>query len=235
MTRPIVTAARKNGSWQMCVVPLEKGHVKSNSDWWNPMGMKSSRSFKMTFTDVHIPQINLLGSPGQYYQQPGFSGGAVRFAAVQLGAAEQLLEETKKYLADLNRTQDPFQKMRIGQIAIAIESGNHWLRCAATQMDQYMEKPAIRKGEHFIMYTNMMRIAIEQICIEVMNLCQKCIGARGLNAPYHFERIIRDLSTYLRQSAPDAALADIGQYVMHPAITDNKKECEINKKKNWNR
>jgi hypothetical protein len=47
-----------------------------------------------------------------------------------------------------------------------------------------------------------------------MNLCQKCVGARGLNKPFHFERIIRDLTIYLRQPAPDAALADAGRYVL---------------------
>ncbi len=219
VTRPIVTAAMKDGSWRMCVVPLDKTIVKSDSSWWNPMGMQSSRSFKITFLKTHIPKINLLGSAGDYYQQPGFGGGAVRFAAVQLGAAEQLLDETKKYLVSLNRTQDPFQKMRLGQMAIAVESGNQWLTATAVRMDRYMQKPSLSNGESFVIYANMMRTAIEQICIELMNLCQKCVGARGLNKPYHFERIIRDLSTYLRQPAPDAVLADVGGYVMNSGIT----------------
>jgi alkylation response protein AidB-like acyl-CoA dehydrogenase len=215
VTRPIVTAARKDGSWQMCVVPLDKSTVITDSSWWNPMGMKASRSFKITFLKSHIPKINLLGLAGQYYQQPGFSGGAIRFAAVQLGAAEQLLDETKKYLVGLNRTQDPFQKMRLGQMAIAVESGNQWLTAAALQMDQYMKIPTKTNGDSFIIYANMMRTAIEQICTEVINLCQKCVGARGLNKPYHFERIIRDLSTYLRQPAPDAVVADVGGHILH--------------------
>jgi alkylation response protein AidB-like acyl-CoA dehydrogenase len=212
--RPIVTAAMKDGSWQMCVVPLDEVEAKIDSSWWQPMGMKASRSFKMTFMQSRISKDNLLGSSGDYYQQPGFSGGAVRFAAVQLGAAEQLMDETKKYLVALNRTQDPFQKMRLGQMAIAVESGNQWLYTAAQRMDQYMIKPTKNNSENLIVYINMLRTAIEQICTEVMILCQKCVGARGLNAPYHFERIIRDLSTYLRQPAPDAVLGDVGGYVL---------------------
>ncbi|MBD8081648.1 acyl-CoA dehydrogenase family protein [Chryseobacterium caseinilyticum] len=219
VTRPIVTAAKKDGSWQMCVVQLDKISIKSDSSWWNPMGMKASRSFKVTFDDSPIPQISLLGSAGSYYQQPGFSGGAIRFAAVQLGAAEQLLDETKKYLKSLNRIDDPFQKMRLAQMAIAVESGNQWLIASALKLDRFMENPSVSEGENFIMYANMMRTAIEQICTEVINLCQKCIGARGLNKPYHFERIIRDLSTYLRQPAPDAVLADVGRYVLQSDIS----------------
>ena len=70
------------------------------------------------------------------------------------------------------------------------------------------------KSENFLAYANMMRSAIEKICVETMNLCQKSVGARGLNKPFHFERIIRDLTIYLRQPAPDAALADAGRYVL---------------------
>ena len=218
VTRPIVTAARKDGSWQMCVVPLDEVAVKIDASWWNPMGMQSSRSFKMTFLKTKLQKINLLGKAGEYYEQPGFSGGAVRFAAVQLGAAEQLLDETKKYLVTLNRTQDPFQKMRLGQMAIAVESGNQWIIGASSMMDRYMQKPTKNEVESFVIYANMMRTAIEQICTEVINLCQKCVGARGLNKPYHFERIIRDLSTYLRQPAPDQVLADVGGYVLNSNI-----------------
>jgi len=215
VTRPIVTAAEKNGNWRMCIVPLESSDIKIDASWWNPMGMQSSRSFKIAFLKTKLSEINLLGKAGEYYHQPLFSGGAVRFAAVQLGAAEQLLDETRKYLVSINRSQDPFQKMRIGQMSIAVESGNQWIIGAASKIDEYMKMPTKMKAENFVIYANMMRTAIEQICIEVMALCQKCVGARGLNTPYHFERIIRDLSIYLRQPAPDQVLSDVGEYVLN--------------------
>ena len=60
----------------------------------------------------------------------------------------------------------------------------------------------------------MVRIAIDEICTEIMMLCQKCIGARGLNKPHHFERIIRDLNTYIRQPAPDHTLLEIGKFAL---------------------
>ena len=222
VSRPIVTGSMEDGSWQMCVVPLDEVEVSIDRSWWNPMGMQSSRSYKITFEDALIPSENILGDPDIYYRQPGFSGGSIRFAAVQLGAAERLLEETRIYLRNLGRTEDPFQKMRLGQMAIAVESGNQWLRGAAEQLDRYMISPSPENSERFLAFANMMRTAIEQICTEVMALCQKSVGARGLNKPYHFERIIRDLSTYLRQPAPDASLADIGQYVLGTDIPSNE-------------
>ena len=215
VSRPIITAALPDGSWQMCIVPLDEIAAESDAGWWHPMGMRSSRSYKITFKDSPIAASNLLGVPGSYYKQPGFSGGAIRFAAVQLGAAEMLLDETRNYLRILNRTEDPFQKMRLGQMTIAVASGNQWLESAAAQLDHYMNESTRDNSERFLAFANMMRTAIEHICMEVMALCQKSVGARGLNKPYHFERIIRDLSTYLRQPAPDAALADVGHFVLH--------------------
>lgn len=214
MSLPIVTAALPNGSWQMMIVPLQNVSTSSDSSWWNPMGMRSSRSYKMTFENAVIQPADLLGKAEDYYLQPDFSGGAVRFAAVQLGAAERLLKETIRYLQDLNRTDDPFQKMRIGEMTISVASGNQWIHGGAKEMDLFTQDPSLENQERFLAFANMMRTAIEKICTEVMEDCLKCVGARGLNKPYHFERIVRDLNTYLRQPAPDLALTEVGKYVL---------------------
>ncbi len=215
VSRPLVTAALPDGSWQMCLVPLSAAKITIDKSWWQPMGMKSSRSFKITFEDLLLQPDDLLGKPDSYYRQPSFSGGAIRFAAVQLGGAERLLMETIKYLQELNRTEDPYQKARIGKMSIAVTSGNQWLEQAARQLDQYQLTPSPAQCDELLAFAKMMRTAIEQICTLVMNLCQKCVGARGLNKPYHFERIIRDLSTYLRQPTPDASLADVGAFFLN--------------------
>ena len=71
-----------------------------------------------------------------------------------------------------------------------------------------------------VAYTNMVRTAIEQICMEAIQLCARSVGTRGLLPPHSIERIIRDLTLYLRQPAFDASIASIGQYVLKTAITD---------------
>lgn len=214
VTRPLVTAAMPDGSWQMCVVPLDEVSSLTDASWWNPLGMKSSRSFKINFLQAAIGKKNLIGLGGDYYKQPAFGGGAIRFAAVQLGAAERLLDETRKYLKELNRLHDPFQNTRIGEMAIAVESGNQWITAAAKMLDTTQNDSDDFRKEQLVIFANMMRTATEQICTLVINHCMKCVGARGLNKPYHFERIIRDLNTYLRQPAPDAVLADIGNFAL---------------------
>lgn len=64
----------------------------------------------------------------------------------------------------------------------------------------------------------MVRTAIEQICIDMMQLNERSIGTRGLLPPYPMERIVRDLTLYLRQPVFDAALASVGKYTLSETV-----------------
>jgi alkylation response protein AidB-like acyl-CoA dehydrogenase len=220
INRPLVTGELMDGQtargWQMCIIPTERVQtIPQDDSFWKPLGMRASASFKMDFTGIELTDDDLLGQPGDYYRQPHFSGGAIRFAAVQLGGAESLFEHTRQFLRDLNRTGDPFQKARLAEMAWLVESGNQWINAAACKADQWSREGV--NPAKTVAYANMTRTSIEQICTRVMQLTEQAVGARGLLRPLPFERIIRDLSIYLRQPAPDATIQDIGAYVStHP-------------------
>ena len=211
VTRPIITGQRisetgENLGWQMGVVPMEQHDLPVDDAFWKPLGMRASVSHKIDFTDVVLEEDDLLGEPDDYHQQPYFSGGAVRFAAVQLGGAEAIYDATRDYLQDLQRTEDPYQRMRLGEMAILIETGNLWIQNAGKLAEH-------QANEQIIQYANMTRTAIEKIGLDVMQRSERCVGARGLLYPQPFARLHADLTTYLRQPAPDIALAQVGTYV----------------------
>ncbi|HEX8506008.1 MAG TPA: acyl-CoA dehydrogenase family protein [Hymenobacter sp.] len=211
VTRPLLTAALPDGGWQMIILPADQQEPALDKSFWRPLGMRATASFRADFTGLEVSADDLLGAPGDYYQQPGFSGGAIRFAAVQLGAAEAVFNETRRFLSQLNRTDDPYQQMRLGELAVLVESGNQWLRGAA----DHAARPTARiDAEATVAYANLTRTAIEGICLQVLQLAERCVGARGLLRPEPFERLHRDLTHYLRQPAPDAALADAGRFVL---------------------
>ncbi|MBN3882094.1 MAG: acyl-CoA/acyl-ACP dehydrogenase [Nostoc sp. JL34] len=218
--RPFVNGVLPDGGWQICIVPMEEVTTVSDPAWWQPSGMRATASYKVDFSGVELDQSALIGQPGDYYRQPWLSVGVIRFAAVQLGGAEALFNLTRKYLQELEYTNDPYQKERLGRMAIAIESGNLWLRGAADRVAAYAPvfggDPTVPhpQADQLVAYANMVRTAIEQICIDVMQLCERSVGTRGLMPPNPMERIIRDLTLYLRQPAFDAALANVGQYVL---------------------
>jgi alkylation response protein AidB-like acyl-CoA dehydrogenase len=224
--RPFVNGALPNGGWQMCIVPMEQVETKSDRDWWKPSGMKATASYKVDFSNVELDSESIIAEPEDYNRQPWLSAGAIRFAAVQLGGAEALFDTTRQYLHSLNRTNDPYQEARIGQMAISIEIGNLWLKGAADLIagyaptfggDSRQQNSNSDRCDRLVTYVNMARTSIEQICMDVIQLCERSVGTRGLLPPYPMERIIRDLSLYLRQPSFDATLQSVGKYALaHP-------------------
>ena len=219
--RPLITGELQpnNGNtdakrgWQMAVVSTEKvSPIKQDEQFWQPLGMRASASFKLDFTGAELDEADLLGQPGDYLRQPYFSGGAIRFAAVQLGGAEAIYEATRRFLMDMHRLDDLLQQTRLAEMAYLIESGNHWLQSAGDKTDAWLANGT--DWRTLVNYANMTRTAIEEICLRVMPLAERCVGARGLLRPHPFERLHRDLTLYLRQPAPDATLVDIGKYVL---------------------
>jgi alkylation response protein AidB-like acyl-CoA dehydrogenase len=224
--RPFVNGTLPDGRWQMCIVPMDEVATVSDPTWWQPSGMRATASYKVDFSGVELPESALIGQPGDYYRQPWLTAGVVRFAAVQLGGAEAVFDETRRFLHHLDRTQDPYQAERLGQKAIALESGRLWLQGGAVQIANYASRfagsPANShpESEKLLAYANMVRTAIEQICLDVIQLSQRSIGTRGLLPPNPIERIMRDLTLYLRQPAYDAAIASVGQYALRQTRTE---------------
>ncbi|MBF9223202.1 acyl-CoA dehydrogenase family protein [Hymenobacter ruricola] len=212
LARPLITGALPDGQgWQLFVLPADSQPPTLDRSFWRPLGMRATASFRADLTGLEIGPEDLIGSPDAYYRQPAFSGGAIRFAAVQLGGAEAVFDETCAFLQGLGRIDDPYQRQRLGEMAIALESGRQWVRGAAG----HAARPrAAADAEATVAYANMMRTAIETICLDMLRLAERCVGARGLLAPQPFERLHRDLTHYLRQPAPDGALADVGRFVL---------------------
>lgn len=209
----IVTASLPQGGKMsgkvMCLVPTG-APVVADCSTWQPLGMAASASGSLCFDGVMFASDRLLGRPGDYERQPWFSGGAVRFAAVQLGGAEALLEITVRHLRATNRADDPYQIARVGALATAIEGGRAWLARAAEISDRARDAAAI---DIVARHADMVRTAIERSCLDALELATRSVGLAGLMQHHPLQRIVRDLTTYLRQPNPDGALAAVGAYI----------------------
>jgi alkylation response protein AidB-like acyl-CoA dehydrogenase len=215
--RPIVTATSEGqDGTQMCLLRADELPMQSDSSAWTPLGMAASVSGAIRLDHVAIGAGDLIGAPGDYQRQPWFSGGAVRFAAVQLGGAEALADETIAHLRRTGRDGDPYQTARVGSMAVLVESGRAWLIRAAEAADLVfgLPDPGPDAAAEAVHQANMTRTAIERICLDVTEHAVRSIGVAGLLRPHPLERRVRDLTTYLRQPAPDAALAAVGRHVL---------------------
>jgi alkylation response protein AidB-like acyl-CoA dehydrogenase len=210
--RPVVTAELAERGWQMTLLRMEEMGVSIDRSFWHPLGMESSESYGVDFSGSHIKDQELIGKPGDFYKEPLFRGGAVRFAAVQAGAIMRLHTMFAEWLDEARRGDDPYQIARLGEVAIASQEAAMWIEKAAAVSEECFYRLDKTHTERMIEFANMMRIAVERLGTNVMQRVTAGVGAHGLLQPARFERVIRDLTMYLRQPAPDAALAAVGRY-----------------------
>lgn len=213
--RPLLTAERQG--WQMVLPRMEASSVQSaiqlHREAWQPYGMESSESLTIDFTGAQITLDDLIGQPADFYQDPLFRGGAVRFAAVQAGAVLRLLRSFTDWVTLRGRQSDPYQLARLGELELLAQGAVLWIERAAvlaetalwaTTRDPQSIRQMVRCG-------NMTRLAVERAATAAIGFIVPGVGAHGLLRPARFERTLRDLTMYLRQPNPDGALADVGR------------------------
>ena len=214
--RPIIPAELTGAGWQMTMPRMESASVQTaivlDRDLWQPFGMQSSESFGITLTGALIDYDDLLGVPGDFYRDPLFRGGAIRFAAVQAGAILRLHHLFVDWLHSRNRTEDAYQIARLGELTLGAQEATLWIERAAVLAESGLSLSSDEiSAERMVECANMTRVAIERVATPFMQRIIAGVGAHGLLRPHPFERLLRDLTMYLRQPAPDQTLAEIGR------------------------
>ena len=207
ITRPLVTGLAGDDHL-MAVLDLDASHPVDMSRW-TPQGMRSSATGTIDLTGHRLLASDIIGGAGDYKRQPGFSGGAWRFCAVQLGAIERLVDLFRQALNERGRNGDPFQQARIAASVAAAETAALWVEKAARLLDDETLPEA-----EIVAYTGLTRMVTERAGLDVMEHVHRGIGLMSFMWPDPVERISRDLATYLRQPAPDGAMADAAATVL---------------------
>lgn len=216
VARPIVTGELEGKGWQMTMPAMDSPEISSvvklDSGFWHPMGMEASQSYSVDFSGVLLSPKDLIGKPGDFYRDPLFRGGAIRFAAVHAGATLRLNRMFAEWLIDRNRAEDPYQLARLGEVTMSAQQAVMWVESAAFRAEKGLSVDVSNlTSDEMVAFANMTRLSIEKIATSVMQRVQVGIGAHGLLQPSRFEKMIRDLSMYLRQPAPDQTLAEVGR------------------------
>ena len=201
VTRALVTAREAPGDPPtMLLVPLEPG-TRFDLSAWCAQGMRASATGTLDFSGLEIAADAVLGRPDDYHREPHFSGGAWRFAAVQLGGIEAVFDAWRGHVTATGRAGDPHQLARLGEGAIAVETARLWVERAAALVSGG-ELDAART----VAFVNLARLAVERAGLDVLERAQRSVGLAGFLREHPLERLSRDLATYLRQPAPDRAL-----------------------------
>lgn len=200
--RAVVTAKLATDEHpQMVVVSLGRGTSRADTAAWTPLGMRASATGNMDFDGISVRSDMLLGAPGAYFHQPDFTAGAWRFAAVHLGGMEAIAEALRAHLKHTGRGENPHQASRLGAVLTSLETARLWVSGACAMAEAEYPDP-----HRTAAYVSLARGAVERAALDIIEAATRSVGLQALIRPHVLERVIRDLSTYLRQPGPDHAL-----------------------------
>lgn len=191
----------------MLACALDDPTVEVDGSWWDPIGMRGTVSHLVRFHRTFIPDENRIGGPGQYLADNWQTAFAPHYAASFLGAAEGALEYALDHLKAQGKTADPYVQQRVARMSIHVETGHLWLRHVAGLWDAGRREEAQLAGSR-------VRHVVEHLAQETVENAIRACGARALIRPSPVERILRDLSFYIRHDNDDQVLATIGRAVL---------------------
>jgi alkylation response protein AidB-like acyl-CoA dehydrogenase len=201
-TRALVTARDGHGEVRMLILSLQRGeHV---SPLPAPLqGMRGAVTGRVDFTGYETDIDAVLGQPGDYLREPDFSTGAWRSAAVASGGLTALVKLAAAQLTSTGRLASEHSQARLGLAFVAAQTASMWVRKAAC----VAEMPGQDLGKA-VAIVGLARTAVERACLDAIRDIQRSIGLSAFRSGTAMELLCRDLSTYLRQPAPDEVLTE---------------------------
>jgi alkylation response protein AidB-like acyl-CoA dehydrogenase len=195
------------GELLLAACDLSDPTVCFDPSWWNPIGMRSTVSHVARFDHTFIPDANLIGYPGQYFEEGWQTCFIPHYAASFLGAAEAVLDYALTYVQSQKKTGDPYIQQHVAQASIDVETSYLWLRHVASLWERGQYEQAKLAGIR-------ARFLVENLAEDAVKRCIRACGAQALNRPSPLERIYRDLSFYVRHDNADHILATVGRALL---------------------
>lgn len=156
----------------------------------NKMGMRSSDTHSVMFTDVVVPKENRIGEDGFgfTFAMKTLDGGRIGIAAQALGLASGALELATKYAKQrkafgteiINHQGVAF---KLAQMAVKVENARNLTLKAAWLKDQHLP---------YSTASAMAKMYAADIAMEVTTDAVQIHGGYGYVKEYHVERLMRE-------------------------------------------
>ncbi len=154
------------------------------------MGMRSSDTHSVMFTDVKVPKENRIGKDGFGFKfaMKALEAGRIGIAAQALGLASGAMERSVQY----SKERKAFGKeianhqaiaFKIADMAVKVENARNLCLKAAWLKD---------KGKSFAIESSMAKQYCADIAMEVTTEAVQIHGGYGYVKEYHVERLMRE-------------------------------------------
>lgn len=165
------------------------GFVTSKKE--NKLGMRSSDTSSLSFTDVRIPHDQMIGNEGEGFKQALkiLDGGRISIAANALGLAQGAFEAALEYSKVRKQFGQPISEFqgiqfKLAHMATEIEAARLMTYKAAVLKD---------KGENVNCIAAQAKYYASEVAVRVTNEAIQIHGGYGFTKDYPVEKFYRDV------------------------------------------
>lgn len=155
------------------------------------LGIHSSDTCQLSFTDMRVPAENLLGVEGEGYKiaLANLEGGRIGIASQAVGMARKAFELACDYAAERQAFGKPIADnqgvaFKLADMATEIEAARQLVRLAASKKDA---------GEPCLQEASMAKLFSSEMAERVCSAAIQIMGGYGYLKDYPVERIYRDV------------------------------------------
>lgn len=184
------------------------------------MGWNSQPTRAITFDNVKVPAVNLLGSEGEGFKiaMKGLDGGRINVAACSLGAAQACLNHTQQYLHErkqFGKELAEFQALqfRVADMATELVAARQMVYLGATKLDQNSLDKTV--------YCAMAKRFATDVGFNVCNEAIQLHGGYGYMREYQIERFQRDARVHqILEGTNEVMRMIIARRILEPGATE---------------
>lgn len=154
------------------------------------LGIRSSDTCSLGFTNVKVGPENVLGEVGRGYNLAleTLNGGRIGIAAQALGIAQGSLDAAVQYSKERKIRGNPLHKLQAIQFKIAEMA----MKVDAARLLIYRAAALRDKGERFVLEASQAKLFASRTAVEVANEAVQIHGGYGYVREYNVERFFRD-------------------------------------------
>lgn len=185
----IVTAACADGV-QLVLIAADAA-ARHDVSSWRTSGMRATASGSFNMNGLEGATV---GEVGDYIKEPHFEGGIWRYCALHSGALGYLSEALSRQLRQRGEPSAQ-QASRLVEMHRLAQTARLWVEHAAE---------CIENSPHPTVETSLLaREAVEDACLRGIAIIERAFGTSAFMQGEPVERVIRDLSFFLRQANLD--------------------------------